>query len=405
MNNNITNGPPSYNFISGDSVFVLDLFRVIACQMVVLCRPFEVLLNYNHIPADAGDMTSKVAIYLYNFLGTTGVILFFFMSGVVISNSLFKKMSKGNYGFLNFFIDRFSRIYSGLVPSLIFILAIGLLIKLISPSFYTDMSSALQASSSLDVIVANLLMLQYFPVLDFRIPSFASPLWTLNIEWWLYMLFGWLIIKQKSLLKPDIKSILLLSIFAFFPLYKFITCDNNLVAIWFSGVLITLVIMNGGIFKDAILKVSKYNLLILALIGLLLLRIVANFNDGKWTYDLAIELLLGLIMVVLVVKNNGVTLFKSAKIKNIVNLMARYSFTLYLVHEAIAYLLFEINAVYNINLHPIAVSAVYVVLANVIALAIAYPTEMQYKKLTKLINEMIGKLSTFRGVKAINPSK
>jgi peptidoglycan/LPS O-acetylase OafA/YrhL len=403
MANNIICQPSKYSFISGDSVFILDLFRVIACQLVILCRPFEIYLNYNRIPADASDLGSKIAVYLYEFLGSTGVILFFFMSGIVISNSLFKKMNKGNYNFQNFFIDRFSRIYSGLVPCMIVIVVVGYLIKLIDPTFYTDMSTALRTSSSLEVVIANLLMLQYFPALQFKTPDFAGTLWTLNMEWWIYLMFGWLAIKHASLLKLDIKSILLLSVFAFFPLYKFITGDYNLVAVWFAGVLITLVVMNGGIIKNIILRISKSYLLIFALLGLVLLRVGINFVTGNWTYDPVIELLLGLLMILLVVKNNGVALFKSSTIKNIVNLMARYSFTLYLVHVGIGYLIFEMNIVYGLNLHPVAVSAIYIICANVLALAIAYPTEMQYKKLTKILNDMVIKRSLNGGVKAASP--
>jgi peptidoglycan/LPS O-acetylase OafA/YrhL len=163
--------------------------------------------------------------------------------------------------------------------------------------------------------------------------------------------------------------------------------------------------MNGGIIKNIILKASRYGFLIFALMALLLLRVAGNFLSNNVTYDVVVELLLGLVVIVLVVKSNGVTAIKSTKIKSFVNLIARYSFTLYLVHAVIAYLLFEINIAYHFNLHPLALSAAYIIIANVIALAVAYPTEMRYKKLTKILNEAIYKLSLFKGVRVISPSK
>jgi peptidoglycan/LPS O-acetylase OafA/YrhL len=51
-------------------------------------------------------------------------LIFFLISGFVIAAALSRRSGDPDYGFLRFFVDRFARIYSGLLPALVLILAV-----------------------------------------------------------------------------------------------------------------------------------------------------------------------------------------------------------------------------------------------------------------------------------------
>src|SRR3954467_5806816 len=50
-----------------------------------------------------------------------GVYIFFFISGFLISLSVLQKLEDRRYGFGDYFIDRFCRIYSAFLPALVFV--------------------------------------------------------------------------------------------------------------------------------------------------------------------------------------------------------------------------------------------------------------------------------------------
>jgi peptidoglycan/LPS O-acetylase OafA/YrhL len=47
------------------------------------------------------------------------VLIFFAMSGFLITATLLHNSAKPDYGFARYFIDRFAHIYSGLLPALV----------------------------------------------------------------------------------------------------------------------------------------------------------------------------------------------------------------------------------------------------------------------------------------------
>jgi peptidoglycan/LPS O-acetylase OafA/YrhL len=95
------------------------------------------------------------------------VLLFFALSGMLICYSLLKKLGNPTYGFKNFFVDRFSRIYSGLVPAMLLSAFFAALIYFTNYSYF-DYLSSMQSSPSLLTFVMTLGMLQRFPVAFFN---------------------------------------------------------------------------------------------------------------------------------------------------------------------------------------------------------------------------------------------
>ena len=370
---------PFGNYLSGDSSFLIDLVRVLACEMVVLCHSLTIYMFYHNLVNDIGTWLWKID----GLLATMGVTLFFFVSGIVIANSLFKKRSEGRYGFLDYFIDRFSRIYSGLIPCLAVILIIDVLIMALNGPYYDKTSPSFGSPGlSATTFAASLLMIQSVPPLQIPQPPFAEILWTLNIEWWLYMLFGWAAISFAAIKKLDAKRILVLAILALFPAYRLLIGPNYLVAIWFFGVLITLLLIKG---KYTVFLKKHFKLLSAFFLLLTIIRIGQILSWGIQAYEPVIEVLVGCLLLVTVINLNDQNRIPNGRIKLIVKTMAKYSFTLYLTNMAVIGLSFACIDKFSLSIGLPGVIVYSLVVTNLIALAIAIPTEMQYKKFGRWI--------------------
>src|SRR5471030_2471115 len=82
-----------------------------------------------------------------------GVFVFFLISGFLISLSVFQKYADRRYGFGDYFIDRFCRIYCVLVPALIFVAVLDGVVL-------TDPGYEWQRDYNLQTWFGNLFMLQ-----------------------------------------------------------------------------------------------------------------------------------------------------------------------------------------------------------------------------------------------------
>lgn len=371
------------HFLRGDSSFLLDFLRVVACQMIVICHTISIYLFYTN-RAYEGNQPMWI---IDGFLASMGVILFFFVSGIVISNSLFSKMNTGNYDFIGYFIDRFSRIYSGLVPCLAFIFIIDLSMIFLNSQFYQKMSPSFGSPGlSAGTFLASLLMIQTVPPLGIPEPPFAEILWTLNIEWWLYMLFGWAIIYFRKILRLNMKSVLILLALSIFPAYRLLIGPNSLIGIWFFGVLITILLIRG---KYSAFIHKHFRILFGLALALIAIRTALIIYWGIQFYEIIIELLIGCMILLLVINFNDSNIVRSETLKTIIKTMARYSFTLYLVNMVIIGLFFACYDIYGLDLPFLLILAISLVSTNLIAFVFAYFTEMRYKDLSAYIKNKV----------------
>jgi len=139
-------------------------------------------------------------------VGDFAVLIFFILSGFLISFSLFSKISKSKYPFSFFFADRFSRIFVPYVP-VIFAVAIFdhfIINALHEINIYGQIKwvDNIEPRHTWWHFIGNVLMLQDYPLFQIlRVTGFsdeffirpygsAAPFWTVSIEWWLYVCFG-----------------------------------------------------------------------------------------------------------------------------------------------------------------------------------------------------------------------
>lgn len=185
------------------------------------------------------------------------VLVFFLLSGFLISYSTIRKLNQpAGYSFTQYFIERFSRIYSAFIPALLFILLLDFISIKMMPGGY-QYHDAFNAKT----FFGNVLMLQDFPFIKHTpvhsLTSFGSarPLWTLAIEWWIYLFFGYfvLVILRK---KIKIQHLIVLGIFAIVPMFNLVAGrGNGLFMYWLFGSMIYLILITNVL--DSIKKTCQ----------------------------------------------------------------------------------------------------------------------------------------------------
>lgn len=135
------------------------------------------------------------ALYWLSSFGHEAVIVFFVLSGFLISRSILRSWSEGKWSWRTYLIDRFSRLYVVLIPALLLGLLwdrTGICLFGAGP-IYTGhahngiLNFSIVARSKLDLLLANALFLQ---VVTARTFGSNGPLWSLSFEFWYYIIFA-----------------------------------------------------------------------------------------------------------------------------------------------------------------------------------------------------------------------
>jgi peptidoglycan/LPS O-acetylase OafA/YrhL len=351
-----------YKLTEGSSV-VLDLIRGLSSQVVVIGHGISyfgifTMLHQPNFP------------WMQNF----AVLMFFLLSGFLIPYSIVRNCSlKMNYTFKHYFIDRVSRIYTTLIPALIFVLILDLLSKNLNPSSYMYTNAF-----NLKTFVGNLLMLQDFRTFSFSlkdsITSFGSAriLWTLAIEWWIYLFFGYLLLVISKKRKLNILNLIIILAFSLVPVYNLVFGrGTGLTTYWLFGALAYL-ISTLNILKEINKNLKLILIVIVITLSMHRAHIVMNAYDPLVAFSLAIA------MWLIIDRCRGAKFSKKAI--QLIKFNASYSFTLYIIHYSI---LDFIKSHFNQGLNPYILFVIAFVIANVISMLIGRYTELGLTKKVK----------------------
>ena len=341
---------------------ILDLIRGISAQLVVVGHGISMfgIFKFLHEPN-------------IPWMQNAAVLVFFLLSGFLITYSTLNKLrSSSNYGFKQYFSDRFSRIYAAFIPSLLFVLLIDFISRQIDPGLY-------EYSEAFDVknFVGNLFMFQDFPLFSFSsekiVTSFGSarPFWTLAIEWWIYMWFGFIVLillKQKL----KIKNLIFLMLLSIVPVFNLLGGrGNSLTMYWIFGSMIYL-ILNLNILAS----INK-NLKILTLFGLIGVGALRAFLEMD-AYDPVFAFILAIIL--------GLTidLYKDKKFNGnsirLIKFNASYSYTLYLIHYSILDFIF---VHFGEKGNPIILFVLGFIFSNIVSYMLGSVSEIKLTKFVK----------------------
>jgi len=224
----------------------LDLLRVIAAFGVLLSHANFTWFSDNLFPRNSG----------HNF-----VLIFFVLSGYLISYTVNKK----NKSQKEYLIDRFSRLYSVVLPALFFTYLIDFAGSHLNAKFYIN---KVADNHQLLRFILNATFLQQIWGLC-SAPSSNVPFWSIAYEFWYYILF-WIYLYFKRAWKfigfvavcliIGIKIILLLPVWAFgviaFNCNDKLPLKNTLAIILFF--LTTIILIGLSFFWDFSFYSAKY---------------------------------------------------------------------------------------------------------------------------------------------------
>lgn len=216
--------------------------------------------------------------YFTTGLGHQAVMIFFVLSGFLIGGSIIN--SKDGFSLKIYFINRIARLWTVLLPALIFTAIMDYwfydeLIAL-SPFGNQSLSTADRYSASLYSFFGNLLFLQ-----NILVPVFGTngPLWSLSNELWYYVMFpllflGWFKLSRGGVYYLLVGLIILcwlpFELTKLFPVWLigvFVYCNYGKYRITFPGFLCSVILflavltlsrfkLVGGVFSDYMVGVA-----------------------------------------------------------------------------------------------------------------------------------------------------
>jgi peptidoglycan/LPS O-acetylase OafA/YrhL len=317
------------------TVIFLDILRGSASQLVVIGHILQMqnVRNYIGLPESYTKIPSMAGM---------AVSIFFLLSGFLITHTIWrKKNGPEGYSFKAYLIERFSRIYSGFTICILFILIIDTAnIFWLGPGGF-EFHYAL----TLKDFLGNLLMLQdayqhsevmrAFPI-GFKTFGSARPLWSVSLEWWIYLFAGWMwLVKPGAVGK---KYWIVLLMLAAIPLGNLgiankISLRTQLTQTWFMGAIVFFIFFS-GIYpvRKSFAKFSTIAMFIIAFVRYLF---YAKADPYDPTFQFSFFLFFLFAIYWLMQKKDslpkGLQVFSST--------LASYSYTLYLVHFSLIYFL------------------------------------------------------------------
>jgi len=200
--------PKPLAFAKTNASVLLDLVRGLAACIVLLEHWRNIFfIDY---PQIATHRMWFAPFYILCAAGNQAVIIFFVLSGYLISGSVFRMFDRGAWSWKSYLTHRLVRLWLVLIPGL-FLCALwdgwGLHLG-VAPAMYhgaavNHVVLNVAANETPRAFFGNLIFLQHL-----RVTTFGSdgPLWSLAYEFWYYILFplGLLAIRAKTALRERV---------------------------------------------------------------------------------------------------------------------------------------------------------------------------------------------------------
>lgn len=327
-----------------------------------------------------------------------GVVVFFLISGFLISLSVFQKDADRHYAFSDYFIDRFCRIYCVLVPALVFV-------AVLDGTMLNEPGYEWQRDYNLQTWLGNLFMLQDFPIFQtlrrlgvhdnaWFVSSFGSarPFWTISIEWWIYMLFGAVTLRWlRDGRKLGAIGVLVLALVAIEPVYYVIGgYDQCLGLLWLMGMAASILYVRLPRSTELLPHDDRYwfrLFLVVAGAGLVATagRLFANHFEVD---ELQFGVFLAIFLFALLFACGASRFVVPRPVGQIAGFVAGYSYSLYLTHHTIIeFLSFRLSG----EVSDVALFWIAIAVSNIVAIGFWYLFERHHRHLARILKESLAR--------------
>jgi peptidoglycan/LPS O-acetylase OafA/YrhL len=318
--------------LEGNISIYLDLVRGISAILVVMEHlSSRLFVGYGNVE---NQTVITMALYLLNILGGPSVIIFFVLSGLFISRSVIKAVSEDKWSWKTYLVNRLSRLYVVLIPALI----LTFILDSISVNYF-GYEGYNSSSENLFNFIGNLFYLQNIFV---GVYGSNAPLWSLNYEFWYYMLFPAVFVLLVTKRSWKVKVIYLISIILILSIMN--SRMDSYFAVWLVGTCVMLLPRVNYLINKFIPILAT--ILLLIIIPIRPLMMTGRLFTNEWTEDLLlIDLLIALAFGFLIysmihIVSDKIRHLDHKRLGKVAKLLAGFSFSLYLIHYPI------INTVY-----------------------------------------------------------
>jgi len=319
VNSLIVVKPPT--FLNSEASVILDLIRGVAALLVLLEHWRNIfLVDY---PQITYGRSLFAPLYLLCSAGHQAVIIFFVLSGYLISSSIFKMREQGTWSWKSYFTHRLLRLWIVLIPGL-FLCAlwdgIGLHLPEATKLYHGLSGNHMVGNVRTDYTVRN--FIGNFTFLQtIRAHTFGSDgaLWSLANEFWYYILFP---LGLLSTTRKTHKGVRSLCIIAFIATACFV--GRGIMQgfpIWLLGTVLALTSRT---------KLSNASRILAGIIYVPLLFWLgrASHLPGLTTDYVLAAVTFCMLWAML----SATAICKPSKLTNFSRAISRFSFTLYVVH-------------------------------------------------------------------------
>ncbi|MFO7304219.1 MAG: acyltransferase [Gammaproteobacteria bacterium] len=340
----------------------LDALRALGANLVVAAHVLALYFGIKRYP-----------------LGSLGVMIFFLLSGFLIMQSMLARAGRPGPQTAGFLADRSARILTPYVPAL-------LLIVLIDSLWIRGNYNSGGTNTGALAFFGNLLLLQDHSVFQFlelvgagvawRIRPYnsAEPFWTVAIEMWIYVaagLFFFCAVRRERIARLWLILLTLVS----FPVVVWNAAaggGKSLTLIWLVGALIGFVFFHWRAHGYANSRLIAAVMVLFGM-GALVGRIG---KVGFSPYDLQTAALIAIVLFG-VLAHLVTRASISPRWQRVLERLAAYSYSLYLLHNTILIAVLESLPVKDLRIR----AAIAVVLAHACSYLLYWSFERHYRAL------------------------
>lgn len=369
-----------------DESLLLDFLRAFSTFLVLAAHAQQILVNPTWMPFSLSGR-SDVVPFVYSQIGALGVMIFFVLSGFLITYSIannLKTNSFEKFDAVRYFKGRLRRLF----PPLFF--SQGVVLLVFGVLYFFDANSSTYFATGKELYLARseleFNIIDYFGSLFFlntivngvNSPVVNGPLWSVAHEFWFYVLAGLSVLSfynRKMLFALAVLLAFLVSQENVFFLYGF--------GVWLFGCLIAILHMTKFYERKFMVVMTILVVMLAVWGGLIYFNADSNIkNRHKFVFGVAFSFLLLFLL-------NGEQLmrfFSRSWLFRKIAEQASYSYTLYLIHFPLLLLIWVFTNKYSQGNIPLTfavviASVVFVILVSASASSVV---ESDAKKKSRL---------------------
>lgn len=378
--------------ISEHSLYI-HFLRFFSALIVCLGHTKEFLF----VPmADNANVFEKVTRLFFS-LGSSAVLVFFFLSGYLVGGKVIRDMILRELNFSVYIFNRLTRLWVVLVPALIFTFSLNIITCGNSNnSLYCSANSELASRSALlplnsqevSDFFSNLFFLQPFKGVPW---GGNGPLWSLSYEFWYYIVFFSSILILDSLFRKNISLAQIPHVLILFVASRILNADwFALGSIWVSGAGAAYLLSTNKILLFCSRFQKSFSLKFTWLTLFLIIPVLITLRVfSRW---IAFPIIILALLFCLSIMQQNCQSTMNNKLQNLIVRGSEFSFSLYLIHfPLVALVSSQLTPINRLAMSPISIMLLLGITFGTIAISygFAWLTEFNLKRFRNMLREYI----------------